>query len=407
MVAGACLVLLTALAGSPQEAPLSYGEGRAASAEQGKVLLVLVHGSDWLPVGERLLRRCWREPGFGAGVGAVLADVDVLQSGSKRAREANAARNKGWDRKASGVRTFPAVVAYAPDGAVIGALQGAALDRDPATAGSQISAFARRCQRWVQLGGEILAAREGERAGEELASLVERETLGLVSSKGLMDALCRLDPKDAAGHAARASFPSWTDLVARATADGKAGKGAEVRQRLEAMLGNPAYTADQRAVVHLALGAAYRRWEGHDRDAGASFRAAWKTAPETIAGRAGMRLYLRGYGGPSLVQGWNERHTRDEDRWWALEDVPRRLEPGSYRLRLRLTRGSALAIVGYRLMSSGGVLVSNEERTWISKESPVHEIRFSVTQRLTDVAVEVRIGRGGGTRGTLEWSSLP
>jgi len=259
----------------------------------------------------------------------------------------------------------------------------------------------------VQLDGEILAARKAKQPGDELASVMEREALGLASSEGLMDALRRLDPKDAAGHAARASFPPWIDLVARATADAKAGKGAEVQRRLEAMLRRPAYTAEQRAVVHLALGSAYRRWEGHDVDAGASFREAWKAAPETIAGRAGMRLYLRGYGAPSLVQGWNERHTKGDDRWWRLEDVPPRLEPGSYRLRLRLTRGSALSVLGYRLVSSAGVHMSNEEKTWISKESPVHEILFSVTQRLTDVAVEVRIGRGGGTRGTLEWSPLP
>jgi hypothetical protein len=195
--------------------------------------------------------------------------------------------------------------------------------------------------------------------------------------------------------------------VRQATDEAKADKGQEAEARLRAMLGNPAYTAAQRAVIHLALGGAYRRWEGHDRDAAASFLAAWRAAEESVCGRAGMRLYLTRYGDPSLALGWQHRHTSGDGNSWNLEDAPRTLEPGSYRLQLRLTGGSALSVTDCKLLAAGAVKITHGEAIWLSKADPVHDLVFSVTEPLAEVSVRLQIGRGGRSRGTLQWSRMP
>jgi len=289
--------------------PLSFSEGRALSQERGEVMLVLVHGSDWQPFGERLFGGFWKDAGFAQATGVVLADVDVLQDAKEDVRTANDERNEGWKKKGSGLQTYPAVLAYAPDGTVIGVRQGRELPKELDAARLTLLEFSACCRMWRDLGRDIAAARDAKDTARELNLLIARDRLPLNRAAKLLDEVKRLDPADEAGHAARLTFPYWNTLVKQATAEAKAGKGAEAEERLMGMLANEAYTDEQRAVIHLALGGAYRRWEGHGEEAYASFEAAWRAAPVSVCGRAGMRLFLRSRGGASLAFGWGDRHT--------------------------------------------------------------------------------------------------
>ena len=409
------LLLACALSHAPAADSLSFAEGRARSAEQGEVLFVLVHGSDWQPFGERLFKEVWRDAKFAASAEVVLADVDILQDPRDDVRAANDERNKGWKKNESGLRTYPSVIAYASDGARIGNRQGRDLPKELDAARLALLEFAACCRMWSDIGGDLAAARETKDTARELELLIARDQLPLQRSAKLIDEVKRLDPEDKAGHLARITFPYWNTLVSQATAEAKAGKGAETEERLLGMLANEAYTDEQRGVIHLALGSAYRRWEGHTAQAGASFEAAWRAAPDSICGRAGMRLFLQSYGGPSLAFGWTDRHTSPvtEDGveckalFWTISDLPQTLEPGTYRLRLKRTHGGELPTAHIRLLSDGK---SKDERALASaltKADPVQELVFTLPEGLSDASLRVELTLGDKSRGTIEWTKLP
>ena len=395
--------------------PLSFSEGRALSQKQGEVMLVLVHGSDWHPFGERLFGGFWKDAGFAEAMGVVLADVDVLQDAKEDVRTANDERNKGWKKKGSGLQTYPAVLAYAPDGTVIGVRQGRELPKELDAARLTLLEFSACCRMWRDLSRDIAAARGAKDTARELDLLIARDRLPLNRVAKLLDEVKRLDPEDEAGHAARLTFPYWNSLVQRATSEAKAGKGAEAEERLMGMLANEAYTDEQRAAIHLALGGAYRRWEGHAEQAYASFQAAWRAAPESVPGLAGMRLFLQSRGGPSLAFGWGDRHTSPvtEDGveckklFWTIEDFPSSLEPGTYRLRLKRTHGAELRIAHIRVLCGGRVEQEGLLGSTLTKASPVGEIEFSLPDGLTEASLRVDLTLGDTSRGTFEWTRLP
>lgn len=387
---------------------LSFSEGRALSRERDAVLLVLVHGSDWNPFGEQVFEYVWKDAAFAeaVGVGIVLADVDVLQDPGEKTRRANAERNEGWVKKDSGLRTYPAVLAYAPDGSSLGVRQGRDFPKTRDAARFALLELVACCRTWKGFDEDLAAAREAGDAARELDLLIVRDRLPLRRVAGLLDEVNRLDPEDEAGHLARLTFPSWNALVKQATDEARAGQGAEAERRLREMLANPAYTEEQRGVIHLALGSVYRRWEGHESQASASFEAAWRAAPESVCGRAGMRLYLRHHGGPSLVFGWGDRHTDSGESEWTIEDFSTSLEPGTYRLRLRWTHGGELGITRVRLLAEGQSAVVDTRSSSLTKDSPLHECELTVVASLTGVTLSVAVEPGAASRGSIEWTKL-
>ena len=412
------LIIACALSyGAPSsvEGPLSFSEGRALSEERGEVMLVLVHGSDWHPFGERLFGGFWKDAGFAQAMGVILADVDILQDAKQDVRTANDERNKGWKKKGSGLQTYPAVLAYAPDGTVIGVRQGRVLPKELDAARLTLLEFSACCRMWRDLGRDIAAARDARDTVRELDLLIARDRLPLNRVAGLLDEVKRLDPEDEAGHTARLTLPYWSSLVQQATSEAKAGKGAEAEERLLGMLASEAYTDEQRAALHLALGGAYRRWEGHGEQAYASFEAAWRAAPKSVCGLAGMRLFLQSRGGPSLAFGWGDRHTSPvtEDGveckalFWTIEDFPSSLEPGTYRLRLKRTHGADLPIAHFRLLSEGRVGQELSLGSPLTKASPVGEVEFTLPDGLTEASLRVDLTLGNTSRGTIEWTRLP
>ena len=218
------LVLACALslgASSSAEDPLSFSEGRALSQEHDEVMLVLVHGSDWHPFGERLFEGVWTDAGFAQATGVVLSDVDVLQDAKEDVRAANDERNEGGKKKGSGLITYPAVLAYAPDGTAIGARQGRDLPKDLDAARLTLLELAACCRMWADLGRDIDAARDAKDTARELNLLIARDRLPLERAANLLEEVKRLDPEDEAGHTARLTFPYWNTLVSQATSEAK------------------------------------------------------------------------------------------------------------------------------------------------------------------------------------------
>ena len=128
-----------------------------------------------------------------------------------------------------------------------------------------------------------------------------------------------------------------------------------------------------------------------------------------------MRLFLRSHGGPSLAFGWGDRHTSPvtEDGleckalFWTIEDFPRSLEPGTYRLRLKRTHSAELSIAHFRLLSDGRVEQEGSLGSPLTKASPVGEIEFTLPDGLTDVSLRADLTLADTSRGTIEWTKLP
>lgn len=396
-------LMALSLAGGQADQPHSFSSGRALSSEHDSLLFVLVHGSDWHPFGERLFGEVWQEKTFGEEMKGVLADVDILQVRDGAAKEAADARNKGWVKKGSGLQTYPAVLAYSAGGVLVGTCQGTALPKDLAAAKRTLITFGETCARWKVLTKAIArASAVGDKAAE-LKGIVARADLGLERSATLLEDIKRLDPSDEAGNYARLSFPKWTTLVKQATDEAKAGKGDEAEQRLKGMLANNAYTFEQRCVIHLALGSAYRRWDGHAEQAALHFQAAAQADSKSVCGIAGRRLYLSLYGGPSLSLGWSKRHPVSTGTYWMIEDAPQDLEPGTYRLRLNRTRGKQLMITGAQLLSDGKVLIDLVQAATLTKASPTVEFAFTVPEALTHTSLRVLLNGGDKGTGTMSW----
>ncbi|MDP6738666.1 MAG: hypothetical protein QF404_01480 [Planctomycetota bacterium] len=400
-------VCLAALMQPGVKDSIAFGVGRQTAAEKDAVLLVLAHGSDWNILGERMFHELWNDSDFASAVGCVLADVDVLQSPSAESKQANDARNKGWVEKGSGLRTYPAILAYAPDGTLIGSRQGADLPRKVVEIRAVTLQFAADCRKWVELTAATAKAKAGADPTTELTLLIQRDGLPLARHPSLLEDLRRLDPDDAGGHLARLSLPHWNTLVQQATSQAQAGKGEEAEQRLLGLLANTAYTREQRAGLHLALGSVYRRWADHDELAAKHMRTASTVAPDSVCGIAGMRLYLRLYGGPSLFMGWDDRHTTDTAAAnWVIEDLPAELEAGVYTLRLKCTRGGSLMLTGAALCVDGKPIVLGPGEAELAGKGNTLELEFTLDKPLSNATLQIILGERAKSRGELTWTRL-
>lgn len=389
------------------EDSIAFGVGQQTAAEKKEVLLVLAHGSDWNILGERILDELWNDSEFLSKTGCVLADVDVLQAPSTESKQANDTRNKGWVEKGSGLRTYPAILAYAPDGTLIGSRQGADLPRKVVEIRDVTLKLAADCQAWVELTAAAAKAKAEADPTSELALLIQRDGLPLVRHPSLLEDLRRLDPHDASGHLARLSLPHWNTLVQQATSEAQAGKGEEAERRLLGLLSNTAYTREQRAGLHLALGSAYRHWTDHDELAAKHMRTASTVAPDSVCGTAGMRLYLRLYGGPSLFMGWSDRHTTDTAATdWVIEDLPAELEAGVYALRLKCTRGGSLKLTGAALCQDGKPIVLGPGEAELAGKGGTLELEFTIDKPLSDATLQIILGEKTKSRGELTWTRL-
>lgn len=402
------LLLLSAGISNLSTESLSFSEGRAHSAEKKAPLLVLVHGSDWHSNGERLFTLVWQDDEFvkSLGDGVVLADVDILQTTDEAVRAANDGRNAGWVKKGSGLQTHPAILAYGPDGVLIGTLQGHELPKDIAAAQQAMLTFEARIQLWTELSRAILLAHDAADSQVELQCIIDRAELGLEPSKSLLKDIQRLDPTDGGGHHARLSFPHWNTLVKQATAEAQKGEGAAAEKRLQGMLANPAYTTTQRSAIYLALGSVYRRWEGHESQASVSFQAAWSVDPRAICGQAGRRLYLNLYAAPSRAFGWSKRHPATPNTTWVIADCPERLGPGRYILRLERTKFREVTFSGAQLMSGAAITAYLPNRHTLNKANPACEFEFTLSESKSDVSLLVFVEGGDEGSGKITWTEL-
>ncbi len=287
----ACLVSIFCMSLTAQVPSTSFAVGLAKAKTESHLLLVLAHGSDWCAFGERVMKAIWNDEKFREGLharGAFAADVNVLQSPSAEQKQLNGGRNKGW--KVGWVACYPSVVAFTSAGVLIGKLEGKNFPRSLNEARQAISAFASTCQTFIKLEAQYEKAKAVKDLGLQIEILLSIDQLSVPRPKNLVDRLKKLDPKDSLGHIARLTFPRWHDVVNKATVEAKGDKGQVARDRLNGWLARGVLTAEQQAVVHLALGNMCRYWKGHELEAAPSLERAIELSPKSTSGRAAKYL---------------------------------------------------------------------------------------------------------------------
>ncbi|MDD2598133.1 MAG: hypothetical protein PHO37_02750 [Kiritimatiellae bacterium] len=274
----------------------SYAEGLEAAKLNNAILVVLVHGSNWNTWGEQLNTEIFKSSAFESSLPdatLVFADVDILQSPGEAEKKANETRNRGWDSKA--VYTYPAISVYAPDGTLLSTCQGSALPESLALARSAIHDLIALALQYENLKKQAQKAYADNDAQRELQALAELGAMPLTRLPQLLERIKTLDPKDAAGHAARLSFPRWNNLLADITKRTQGGQAAEAEAELNTMLESKAYSREQRALLLVALGNCHRLQKDHQEQAAAAFKKALQVAPDSFAGQMAERILSAWY----------------------------------------------------------------------------------------------------------------
>lgn len=380
-----------------------FAEGREVSARRGVRLLVLAHGSDWNKTGQRFLREVF-QPAEGAlpftEEDIVLVTVDHLQAPSNEEREAFKTLHGKWKRK--NVKTFPSVLAFAPDGTKLGTREGRTLPAESEAGRQAMLELAEAARRAIQLRRTIAAAVEDESIVEEVDAIHATLALPLDVQQAHVDRLEVIDPQDESGVRRRLRFPNWNTLISQATKESKAGELDAVVVRLTTMLDQGIYTDPQQAWIHVALGAAHRVGSAetaHD-DSDAAFRIAWQLDPDGMAGNAGKRLALRLADEPSLLFGWQTAHCALEERVWKIQDLPETLAPGLWTITFVRTRGrNSLGVTSVALVeiATGEVISSDIHDALISNVSSGEVFRVAFEKPVSGARLEVTCAAVKGT----------
>jgi len=370
----------------------SFTAGLEAAKAAGQPLIVLAHGSDWCVRGERFKRVVW-DGALGVD-NVIFVALDIRET----PLEAHASQLKGFDAKQ--VRTFPSLLAFAPDGTRLGVRGGATLPRSQAEAKAALRTLVAEAQRRLRLQHQADAAAAAGDAAAEVAPLRAMLAQDLERPAGLLDRLTELDPEDASGARRRAAFGPFHQFVAQAVKDGKEGRGQEAVDRLQAMLDEGVYTPEQQGWIHNAMGSAYRYWEGHDLQARDQFRRAHRAAPESVPGLAGKRLAEELYGSPTLAEGWMDRHLRDQFSTWVIEDLDGPMQPGTWTVTFVYTRGRHGLDIGAVQLLDGSKVVAQDRHDGFTGHHPRNNrYTIPVATTIANPILHVTAKGGGGRNG--------
>lgn len=406
-----CVLLSVAQDGAGVQNASGYAEAIKEATRRDVPVVLYVHGSDWNQLGERLFEGMWEAPGTwrmlrssSPKVDLVVANIDTLQSPTPEQENKFQTIHEGW--KKQGLVTYPALIALAPDGSVLGSRQGETLPRTVDDARESFLELARAASLSRDLRLQIDEAKRNGDIAAEMDAIQRVYDLPLDRPDALLARLEVIDPSDTSGLWRRESLPPWHTLISEVTKQASEGEAEAALNRLNALLADDAYSERQRAWIHVALGAVYRKMNGRDEDAGSAFEDAWAIDPGGIAGNAGMRWYLRFYSDPSLLFGWAPEHCSGESVSWIVEDLPKRLEPGTYELTFVYTKGRhGLAIDRVDLISEhdGSTLASDAHAGFAGTRNRANVYSLVVTDTIESprLLIQCRSDGGSNSHGTL------
>ena len=159
-----CVLLSVAQDGAGVQNASGYAEAIKEATRRDVPVVLYVHGSDWNQLGDRLYEGMWEAPGTwrmlrssSPKVDLVVANIDTLQSPTPEQENKFQTIHEGW--KKQGLVTYPALIALAPDGSLLGSRQGETLPRTVDDARELLRASHGRARRAV---GRRLCKSAGE-----------------------------------------------------------------------------------------------------------------------------------------------------------------------------------------------------------------------------------------------------
>lgn len=404
-------ILITALAfiadGIGPQRVAGYAAASATAAQRQVPFIVYVHGSDWNGLGRKLNADMWATPATDEMLrhsDLVLTDIDVLQAPTEQQQTNFDALHQGW--KKQGLVTYPAIIAFSPNGEVLGARQGETLPRRPEQAQSALLELTQAATQYQVLQQRIEEARRENDPDSEATAIYAVFDLPLDRPNKFIERLAEIDPQDVSGRRRRLEMPQWHHLIAQATKDAKEGRSQQALDRLHTMLADDVYNDSQRAWLQVAIGAVHRKTEGSDTKAAAAFKQAWQLDPDGIAGNAGKRWYLQFYAPPSLLFGWQPKHCTKQGSTWTIEDMPDHMPAGLWDVTFSWTKGQhGLRIDDVQLVDGQtGQLVGRDQHsgfTGTKNDKNVYVINLPQGVQQPELKITCRSDGGTKSHGSI------
>ncbi len=240
-------------------APVADFEAALAAAKSAQApIAVFLHGSDWNPAGETMLKT-WQDPRIAdaAGPATPLVTIDRMENPDQAATEA-AKRNAKCDPP---VRSLPAVAFYDADGRLVSVRSGLPEIESsgglPATLKGMRSLLAKRDELWKRATSE-----QGPKRAALLGAGLDLMNQGLGPKnlyQNVLNDMKQADPKDESGYIGKYTFSPWSllDLVLEKV---KAGDPAAAEAELDRWNRVTRLDKRQRQELHATRFALYQRW---------------------------------------------------------------------------------------------------------------------------------------------------
>lgn len=236
----------------------SFQAARKVAVDRDLDTIVLVHGSDWNPYGEKLRKECWESDLFRGAVSdlAELARIDVMENPTQEETIDYARRSKGFPVKK--MQSYPAIYLFDRQGRHYASLYGDSLPSDAAgfanAVVARLQARRERDRLWDQ-------AKDTADVAEKTQLLFSAYQLGVGNRDQFKKAIKNADPNDTQGFLSRINFDGPA-LVRQSLKLTKDGKSAQSLSMLDAHLENEHLQPTQRQWVLLAKVNSYRHIPG-------------------------------------------------------------------------------------------------------------------------------------------------
>jgi len=292
------LLLLCQLIDQIEAAPTSADSWQQAvkmAKKEKKDILLLVHGSNWNRLGEKFRHKIWEQAKFQNQLGEeiVTLRVDYLDTPDEKQKKEFDATVKGLKMK---FRSYPALALYDTEGRHYATWTGSDF---PLMASQAVSIIAHKQSQRKKRDAYLIQAKEleGVKKAEVLYLAIECDA-GLRAET--LKQLKACDPENESGYLSLLEF-NGRYAMAHTNKLSKEKKFAEAIVWLEEQWAQPKLKTEQKQWILAAKGNVYRRWGGdHLKDMNQAFRQAHKLDPQSVIGKASLRLAERFYKEPLL-----------------------------------------------------------------------------------------------------------
>lgn len=217
----------------------SVSDARKKAKETKADYVVLAYGGDWDKFGKMFKERLWANPELLSQLtpSTLATEMTWPENPTKEEQEKRKELIKDFGENP---RSLPAIFFFDQEGFCYASLTGAQMSKKPAELAKQLKDTQKLREK-----RDAMLSQASTLSGAEKAKILglSGEIPGLNRQKNLVDELKKCDPDDKSGYQKRFTFDPWKyhKLLEGPLEDGA--------KELDAMVADPAYTAEQKQII--------------------------------------------------------------------------------------------------------------------------------------------------------------